>query len=92
MTAEEHLASIDTTLAVLDQRLEAHTLADENNFTRLSEQLSGIEAKVDTLRLAEAERKGAVDTSNRNAGIFGGGVAAGLLAVAEGIRYLFSVK
>lgn len=88
MTTEEHLASIDTTLAVLDQRLATHTEQDETNFTRLSGQLTAIEMKVDALRLAEAAR-GAVDVGNKKtASMVGGGVAAGLLAVVEAVKYL----
>ena len=87
MTVEERLASIDAILGFLDQRLEEHTEADNHNFERLSSQLESIEFKVDTLRLSEAERKGAADNNNKRASVFGGGVAAALVAVVEGIRY-----
>lgn len=88
MTVEEHLSSIDTSLALLDQRLASHTEADEDNFLRITAQLNTIETKLDHLRLADAARVSAIDTNKRNASMLGGGVAAGIVAIFEGIKYI----
>lgn len=87
MTVDERLASIDTGLAVLGERFEAHTQADDDNFTRLSTQLDSIEKKVDELRLAEASRVALIDSNRRNASMLGGGVAAVIVGLVESFKY-----
>jgi hypothetical protein len=77
MTVEERLASIDTTLTYLGERLKEQ-----------SQQMSDIDAKVDSLNWAEAARSGAAESNKRHAGIFGGGVAASIVGIVEGIRFL----
>ncbi len=69
MTPEERLASIDSKLAALNQRLTDHTAQDDTNFGRLSAQLSVLDEKLDQLLIREARHMGEIAGLKRTAAI-----------------------
>jgi uncharacterized protein YdcH (DUF465 family) len=73
--AEDRLAAIDSGLAVLSQRLTDHTEQDEANFDRLSDQVSVLDGKIDTLLIREAAREGELKGLKRAAVIVAGAVS-----------------
>ena len=58
MSTEKRLASIDSNLSALSQRLTDHTEQDGINFARLIGQVSDLDGKLDELLLREASREG----------------------------------
>lgn len=58
MIVEERLASLDSNMEALNNRLTDHTSQDDTNFSRLSDQLIGLDEKIDQLLIREAAREG----------------------------------
>jgi hypothetical protein len=84
------LGDISTGLALQTKMLEVHTASDTANFASLSSAMTDLKAEMKVIQLARAEEAGekrANEATSRNLALrWGGGIAAGLVALSEAVR------
>lgn len=90
----EKLGDVVTGLALQTQMLENHTASDTSNFAALSAAITELKTKLDIIELARAREDGAREAearSNKFSAVkWGGGIAAFLTGIFEGIRHLMA--
>jgi len=89
--ALERLTKIEISLAVQSEALKSHTVADSENFERLSTSLTRLTNELDVVQLARAREAGEKDAASSSPTVssivkWGAGVGAALAAIAEAVR------